>query len=101
MGFPRQEYWSKVFPSPGHLPGLGIEPASPALTGGFFTTESPGKPKCSLPGVKTIASGKLLYSTGSLAWCSAVSRVGWGAQGRGDISIVDTLCNHGVAKNQT
>ena len=23
---------------------MGIEPASPTLTGGFFTTESPGKP---------------------------------------------------------
>ena len=26
------------------LPNPGIEPASPALTGGFFTTEPPGKP---------------------------------------------------------
>ena len=26
------------------LPGPGIEPASPALAGGFFTTEPPGKP---------------------------------------------------------
>ena len=25
-------------------PGLGIEPMSPALAGGFFTTEPPGKP---------------------------------------------------------
>ena len=24
------------------LPGLGIEPVSPALAGGFFTTEPPG-----------------------------------------------------------
>ena len=31
------------FPSPGFLPLPGIEPASPALTGGFFTTEPPGK----------------------------------------------------------
>ena len=31
MGFPRQEYWSGLpFPSPGDLPNLGIEPASPA-----------------------------------------------------------------------
>ena len=45
MGFRRQEYWSKLpFPSPGDLPGPGIEPLSPALTGGFFTTEPPGKP---------------------------------------------------------
>ena len=28
-GFPRQEYWSGLsFPSPGHLPNPGIEPAS-------------------------------------------------------------------------
>ena len=26
------------------LPGSGIEPVSPALAGGFFTTELPGKP---------------------------------------------------------
>ena len=42
MGFPRQEYWSRLlFPSPGHLPNPGNEPASPA--GGFFTAEPPGK----------------------------------------------------------
>ena len=39
-GFPRQEHWSGLpFPSPGDLPDPGIKPASPALTGGFFTTE--------------------------------------------------------------
>ena len=35
------------FPSPGDLPDAGIEPTSsesPALAGGFFTTEPPGKP---------------------------------------------------------
>ena len=38
------EYWSGVpFPSPGDLPDPGIEPVSPALVGGFFTTEQPGK----------------------------------------------------------
>ena len=32
MGFSRQEYWSGlIFPSPGDLPNLGIEPGSPAL----------------------------------------------------------------------
>ena len=31
-GFSRQEYWSGLlFPSPGDLPNLGIEPRSPAL----------------------------------------------------------------------
>ena len=38
MGFSRQEYWSGLpFPSPVDLPSPGIEPRSPALTGGFFT----------------------------------------------------------------
>ena len=46
--FPRQEYWSGLpFPPVENLPNPGIEPtspASPALAGGFFTTEPPGKP---------------------------------------------------------
>ena len=45
MGFARQEYWSGLpFPSSGCFSDPGTEPASPALTGGFFTTEPPGKP---------------------------------------------------------
>ena len=44
MGFPRQEYWSGLpFPSLRDLPDPGIKPVSPALTGGFFTTEPPRK----------------------------------------------------------
>ena len=35
-GVPRQEYWNGL---PGDLPGPGIELASPASAGGFFTTE--------------------------------------------------------------
>ena len=43
-GFSRQEYWSGLpLPSPGDLPNPGIKPESPTLTGGFFTTEPPGK----------------------------------------------------------
>ena len=49
IAFPRQEYWSGLpFPSPGDPPDPGIEPVSPvspALVGGFFTTEPPGKPE--------------------------------------------------------
>ena len=45
MGFPRQEYWSRLpFPPPGDLPDPGIEPVSlgsPALAGGFLTTSAP------------------------------------------------------------
>ena len=45
MGFPRQEYWNGLpFPSPGDPPDPGIDPASPALAGRFFTAEPPGKP---------------------------------------------------------
>ena len=44
MGFPRQEYWSGLpLPAPGDLPDPGIEPTSPALAGGFFTTVPRGK----------------------------------------------------------
>ena len=43
--FSRQEDWSALpFPSPGNLLETGIEPTSPALAGGFFTTEPLGKP---------------------------------------------------------
>ena len=49
--FSRQEYWSGLpFPTPGHLPKPGIKPrspATPAVTGRFFTTEPPGKPTLS------------------------------------------------------
>ena len=48
MGFSRQEYRSGLpFLSLGDLPNPGIKPTSPvspALAGGFFTTEPPGKP---------------------------------------------------------
>ena len=48
MGFSRQEYWSSLlFPSPGDLPDLGIEPeslTSPALINTFFTMVPPEKP---------------------------------------------------------
>ena len=45
MGFPRQEYWSRLpFPFPGDLPNPWIIPVSLELAGGFFTTETSGKP---------------------------------------------------------
>ena len=38
LGFSWQEYWNVLpFPPPEDSPNPGIEPASPALTGGFFT----------------------------------------------------------------
>ena len=48
MDFSRQEYWSALpFPPSGDRPDSGIKPwspVSPALAGGFFTTEPPEKP---------------------------------------------------------
>ena len=42
--FSRQEYWSRLpCPSPGDLPDPGIKPESPALAGGFLTSDPPGK----------------------------------------------------------
>ena len=44
VGFSRQEYWIGLVSSPGGLPRPGIEPASLALAGRFFTTEPLGEP---------------------------------------------------------
>jgi len=51
VGFSRQEYWSGLpCPPPGVLPDPGIEPLSPVLAGGFFTTEPPGmSPNYNIP----------------------------------------------------
>ena len=53
MQFSRQEYWSGLPCSlPGNLPNPGIKPTSlmsPALAGGFFTTEPPGSPRKNIP----------------------------------------------------
>ena len=41
MGLFEQEYWSGLpFLPLGDLPDPGVEPASPALAGGFFTTSA-------------------------------------------------------------
>ena len=52
VGFSRQRYWSLLlFLPPGDLPNPGIRsaypvpPESPVLSGRFFTTELPGKPR--------------------------------------------------------
>ena len=46
VGFSRQEYWDGLpFPSPGDLPGPGIEPGSPASQADALLSELLGKPK--------------------------------------------------------
>ena len=53
MGFFRQEYWSGLpFPTPGDLPDPGIQTvslASPALAGGFFTSDANAGDTDSIP----------------------------------------------------
>ena len=45
LGFSKPEFWSGLpYSPPGYIPNPGIEPASPVLASGFFTTESSGKP---------------------------------------------------------
>ena len=52
MGFPRQKYWSGLlFPSPEDPPDPGIKPVFPALAGGFFIIEPPGKPMITGPSI--------------------------------------------------
>ena len=45
LGFPRQEYWSRLpFPSPGDLPDPEHKPGSPALQADSSPSEPLGKP---------------------------------------------------------
>ena len=71
MGFPRQEYWSRLsFPPPRDLPHPGTESAPPALAGGFFTLwnlESPhtktGNIEPTLFNEKTLRNFELEHDT--------------------------------------
>ena len=64
MGLPRQAYWSGLpFPSLRKLSYPVIELTSPALAGGFFTTEPPGKPK---------------HAVSCMLFCNC-SLLGWGS----------------------
>ena len=65
MGFSRQENWSGLpFPPPGDLPNPGVERMSPALAGGFFTTESPGSLQTNPYGFQLSPSLYLLPQSG-------------------------------------
>ena len=69
MGFPRQGYWSGLpFPSPEDLPNPRIEPTSPALAGGLFTTEPPEEsPDVSRVKVKLLSRVRLFATPWTLA----------------------------------
>ena len=45
MVFPKQELELVILPFTRRYPNPGVKPASPALAGGFITTEPLGKPQ--------------------------------------------------------
>ena len=79
MGFPRQEHWT-VLPSssPGDLPDPGIELVSPALAGGCFTPEPPGKPQwASCSYIKGIPQSSISSCEDSVKrWPSVIQEAG-------------------------
>ena len=57
LGFPRQEHCNGLpFPPPRDLPDPGIEPASPALAGGFFTTSATWEARSQREQAKVVAN---------------------------------------------
>ena len=46
----------------GIFPNTGIEPVSPALAGGFFTAEPPGKPSSSLEVLAPVSLPEFIFS---------------------------------------
>ena len=87
--FSTQEYWGGLpFPPPGGLPDPGIEPVSPELAGGFFTTEPPRKPPRlryfpTIPKMCfTFFSHLLPWPTFSLLYRTGAGR-GWGQEEKG------------------
>ena len=86
MGLSQQEYWSGLpFTPPGYLPHPRIKlpsPGAPALAGGFFTTEPPGKPKGANYLAEKIANWMILRMVSH-------SRVGLLQSGRQYLQIFD------------
>ena len=63
------------FLSPGDLPDPGIEPESPALAGGFITTEPPGKPQIKYLQLAKFPNHFLYISVRTLIIGSPVSEI--------------------------
>ena len=62
MGFPRQEHWSGLpFHSPGQLPDAEIQPASPTLADGFFTSGHLGIPSMVLTKIEVLSQASLCH----------------------------------------
>ena len=63
MEFPKQEYWSRVpFLSPRSLPDRDVEPAPPALAGGFFALGQLGKPVKGINRFKVKGRNKIYHA---------------------------------------
>ena len=86
MGFPRQEYWSRLpFPFPWYLPNPGIEPSSPILQVDSLPPSHLGSPvrkeglaqkqECTGPieQPSLVASNFLLTFPAVLKWCQTTS----------------------------
>ena len=118
--------WTRLtFPTPGNLPDPGIEPVSlvsPALAGGFFTTDLPGKPICVLSFMYThththtplpMVSSLIAQTVKSLplGQVTRVQSLGlWDPLEKGIASYLENSMNrgawqamtvHGVTKSQT
>ena len=67
VGFSRREYWSGLpFPPAGRLPNPGIEPASPALAGRFFTTNATWEALSTSPcRPNAFGSGRCVWAEGA------------------------------------
>ena len=119
MEFSRQEYWSRLpFNSPRNLsdPVIKLEsPASSALAGGFFTTESPGKPEIIVDsheviGLPSVSDGKeSACNAGDLGLIPRLGKFpGVGDDNRLQYSCLENSIGrgslratvHGVAKSQ-
>ena len=110
MGFPRQEYWSGLpWASPGDLSESGTEPVSPALAGGFFTSEPPGKPWTWLLLTNTnMPPGSKPFS--SLTWVMTVAASGLSAltlsplqsvlSAAARVSLLEHKCGH-ITQNRS
>ena len=65
-GFCSRGTWAELPQGLWGLPGPGIKPVSPALTGGLLTTDPPGKPSCVLSDDWRLLAGVCANKRGTL-----------------------------------
>ena len=67
----QQEHWNRLpFPPSENLPNPRVKPGSPELTGGFLTTEPPGKP------IRSLWIGKVTFQWRNMAGVSLTKWLG-------------------------